>query len=411
MTHSRHVNYVHTSSKQKYDCELCINEPTLLFICHDCPIKKNICPTSFLEPKEFPTLSYNLSVSSMPIVEQEEQFFHKKSCMSTIIAKSDSVKTNAFGTAPQNMNDKNKTCLNSNISFLSDNNKNLKSTYVFEESKDEEFCNSYSIDKFSAYAVIHPKCEVNFKIKSSSSKFAIFDIKKSKINVDKQIIIVANSIIHVVFPNQKISNDLELTVNSINEEIINSYKIQVLSDKQQNFFIKKNNKSIKSSDLLLVNNQKFIAELGGIINHIPGIMTKIDSCVDNLESPSCINQRNIKILQLQNPILNSMIMQCRFLYSSGNIFIPNDEPIPEILLQASLNNNKINKLQNHQYMCLINSHASLLGINKKVCTISINDNSKNNLWSMFMFFNNPSEGNIESILMPIILKSEKIKYF
>lgn len=402
MTYTKHVNYVHTSSLKKCEEEINITSPTLVFICHDCYQAKDIYPTSFNEPKEFPTLSFNATLSNIKLNANNEQFNIKKSCLGSIVANSKSHK--------KETNEAEKT-KSSTISFLSDPSKYLNSTYVLDSSKNKIFCNSYSSGYFHEFAVLHPKFnEFNLKINSSASSFVVFDVRKSKLvlpTTTDQIILTVKSILHLIFPNPKISNDLQLVLTSNQQEENYVYSACIESKSNKNFYIKKNNNLIDSKNLKLINNNDYTAELGCVINHIPGFFTKIDSCVNNIESPACINQRSLRLFQSKNPILESLIMQCRFLHLSGNIFLPSNDPMPEILSQIISNNSRFNKINNNYFMQLLKANAQIIGINKPVVTISLNDNSKGNLWSVLMFFNHISECSKSLSNMPIILKSDK----
>lgn len=409
MAHTNYINYVHTSSGRKYEEELCLNEPTIVFLCNNCTSNSNIYPTSFMGPKEFPTLSFNSIISNNKILNQDEQqTLNKKSCISKILATSKSISINV------NSDENNKDLfddskLNQSMSFILDEEKNIKSNYTFSSSRNELFHDNFAIDKFTAYAVIHPYVsnERNIKIKSIASRFLIVSVNKFRGELQKNTLISLTSLLHIIFNKPSVSNDIVLEINSLSE---NKYGVCIISNSMDDFYIKKNNKYISSNDLTFIKSQDLIAELGAIINHIPGVITKTDACIKNLESPSCINYRKLHVLQLYNPILNNLIMQCRFLYVSGNIFIPNDENVPNIIFQSIIGN-KLIKLKNEQYMKIINFNSKILGIQKPVCNISINDNSINTLWSIFMFFNHPDEGNKESVITPIILKSEKSKSF
>lgn len=409
MAHTNHINYVHTSSEKKYGEELCLNESTIVFLCNDCVSNNNIYPTSFTEPKEFSTLSFNATIGNNKTLHpDEQQTLNKKSCISKILATSKSISININS----DDNDKNLHCdskLNPSMSFILDEDKNIKSNYTFSSSRNELFYNNFAIDKFTSYAIIHPYTsnEKNIKIRSIASRFLILSVNKFRGELHKNILISTTSLLHIIFNKPSVSNDLVLEINSLSE---NQYGVCIISSFINDFYIKKNNKYIPSNNLTFVKSNDLIAELGAVINHVPGVITKTDSCIKNLESPSCINYRKLHVLQLYNPILNNLIMQCRFLYLSGNIFIPDNENIPNIIFQSIIGN-KLIKLKNEQHMKMINFNAKILGTQKPVCNISINDNSTNTLWSIFMFFNHPDEGSKESVITPIILKSEKSKSF
>lgn len=400
MTYTKHVNYVHTSSLKKCDEEINLASPTLVFICHDCYNTDTIYPVSFEEPKEFPTLSFNSTISNLRITSRDEHLNIKKSCMGSIIANAKSHRKEVI---------KSENSTSATISFLSDPKKNLHSTYVFDSSRNQIFCSSYSSECFHEFAVLHPKSsDFKLKINSSSPTFAVFDVRRSNnLSSTEQTLVTVKSIIQIIFSNPKISNDIQLILSSIKENNNYVYNACIDSKNKMNFYVKKNNDLISSNNLELIKNNNYLVELGCVINHIPGMFTKIDSCIKNLESPACINQRSLKLFQVRNPMLESMIMQSRFLHLYGNIFLPSNDAFPEILSQITFNRNRFTQINNEYYMQILKANAQLIGVNKAVVTISLNDNYRGKLWSVLMCFNHISEYDKRSHNLPIILKSEK----
>lgn len=407
--YNNNINYVHTSSSEKYDLEINISAPTAILICQNCCKLENEGPISYPRPKLMPTLSFTASVNNVSILDTDDQFIASKSCMGSIIANTPSKKIELMVRSDVNAKQS-----SSNLTFLYDPQRGIDTTTIFHESQMQNFEVSKNYMNYLEYFIIHPQNNINVKIKANTHAVSVYDISKFNVNKAKKSILAIRNIINVFFETPAISNSISLILKSIYSQDIknNLYSACLEPENNDIFYVKKNNNLISNARLSIVKSmEKHIAELSGVIDHMPGIFTESISCIKNLESPSCINYRSSKLLQINNPILNSMIMQCKFLGMSCNILIPADEDVPEILNKLMHANSNILDISKEMYLQIVKTSTTLFPTNRHLCTISLNEQCPGSLWPVLMLFNHPSEDNKGATHMPIILKSDKQNLF